>query len=57
MAKIVAMVEGDGEAEEAVPIRIASIPDLKRLADRPRDREDVEKLGEILRLKGERGEA
>ena len=57
MAKIVAMVEGDGEAEEAVPIRIASIPDLKRLADRPRDREDVEKLEEILRLKGERGEA
>ena len=45
---------------EAVPVRIASIPDLihlKRLADRPRDREDVEKLEEILRLKGERGEA
>ena len=45
---------------EAVPVRIASIPDLirlKRLSDRPRDREDVEKLEEILRLKGERGEA
>ena len=45
---------------EAVPVRIASIPDLihlKRLADRPRDREDVEKLREILRWKEERGEA
>lgn len=30
---------------------------LKRLADRPRDREDVAKLEEILRLKEERGEA
>ena len=29
---------------------------LKRLADRPRDREDIEKLEEILRLKGERGD-
>lgn len=42
----------------AVPVRIASIPDLihlKRLADRPRDREDIRKLEEILRLKEERG--
>ena len=44
---------------DAVPVRIASIPDLfhlKRLADRPRDREDVDKLEEILRLKGGRGD-
>ena len=42
-----------------IPVRFASIPDLihlKRLADRPRDREDIEKLEEILRLKGERGD-
>ena len=45
---------------EGISVRIASIPDLihlKQLADRPRDREDVEKLRDILRRKGERGEA
>ena len=42
-----------------VPVRIASIPDLihlERLADRPHDWEDVAKLEEILRLKGEGGD-
>ena len=45
---------------EGIPVRIASIPDLihlKQLANRPRDREDVEKLRDILRRKEERGEA
>ena len=44
---------------QAVPVRIASIPDLihlKRLADRPHNREDVAELEEILRLKGEGGD-
>ena len=44
---------------DTIPVRIASIADLihlKQLADRPRDRDDVAKLKEILRLKGERGD-
>ena len=42
-----------------VSIRVASIADLiflKRLADRPRDRDDIEKLENIARLKGNRDE-
>ena len=42
---------------DSCPVRIASIPDLiqlKRLANRPQDREDIARLEEILRLKKER---
>ncbi len=42
-----------------VAVRVASIADLihlKRLADRPQDREDVARLEEIRRLKGRHGE-
>ena len=42
-----------------VSVRVVSIADLihlKRLADRPQDREDIAKLEEIRRLKGEDGE-
>ena len=38
-----------------VSVRVASIPDLiflKTLADRPRDRDDIEKIETIARLKG-----
>ena len=42
-----------------VSVRLVSIDDLihlKRLAGRPQDREDVAKLEEIRRLKGQNGE-
>ena len=43
-----------------VVIRVASIPDvifLTRLAARPRDRDDIEKLETIARLRGKRDES
>ncbi len=42
-----------------VSVRVVSIDDLiqlKRLAGRPQDREDVAKLEEVRRLKGQDGE-
>ena len=42
-----------------VSVPVASIPDLiflKRLADRPRDWDDIEKLETIARLKDKRDE-
>ena len=51
-----------GRSEEcdigSCPVRIASIQDLiqlKRLANRSQDREDIAKLEQILRLKGDPG--
>ena len=41
---------------DGVSVRVASIPDLiylKSLADRPQDRDDIEKLEAIARLRGQ----
>ena len=55
--RLIARSDAFGIGDESV--RVASIPDLvylKRLADRPRDRDDIEMLENIARMKGNRDE-